>query len=378
MGLLQPFWPASACPLDRMSRDYSQFLPSNKLGSAPKPEKTFLQLHGWQPFFSQQTTVEEIEETPPVRVTRVHRNGCFVLGDGIEMQIPPGPDATVGDWLLLDQILPSNSRVLERKSVFKRRAPGHDRRFQLIASNVDTAFIVSSCNQDFNVARLERYIALAFEADVEPIIILTKADLCDDPEPYVTQSQAISDRATVVLLNALSDEPIAKLADWCKTGQTVAFLGSSGVGKSTLVNALFGEGTADTAGIREDDARGRHTTTSRHLRFTAEGCGILDTPGMREIQMADAEAGIANLFGDLTELALQCKFNDCSHEVEPGCAIRKAVDDGRVDRARYERWQKLAAEDKFNSTSFAERKADAKAFGKVVKSAVKHKKRQTK
>jgi len=358
-----------------MTRDYSQFLTPSDPKTTPKIEKSFLQLHGWQPFFSQQTTIEELEETPPVRVVRVHRNGCFVFGDGIEMQIPPGPEATVGDWLLLNRELPTSSRVLDRKSVFKRRAAGHDWRFQLIAANVDTAFIVSSCNLDFNIARLERYIALAFEAEVDPVIVLTKADLCDDPTPYVEQAKSISDRVTVIVLNALSEQPISMLADWCRTGQTVAFLGSSGVGKSTLVNALFGEGTAETAHIREDDARGRHTTTSRHLRFTPDGCAVVDTPGMREIQMGDTQSGIADLFGDLAELALQCKFNDCSHEVEPGCAVRKAVDAGQVNQDRIRRWQKLAAEDKFNSASLAERRANAKTFTKKVKTIVKQKKR---
>lgn len=358
-----------------MSRDYSQFLSQSSQKTTPKIEKTFLQLHGWQPFFSQQTTIEELTETPPVRVVRVHRNGCFVLGDGIEMQVPPGPDATVGDWMLLNRELPTSSRVLERKSVFRRRAPGHDRRFQMIAANVDTAFIVTSCNQDFNVARLERYIALAFEAEVEPVIVLTKADLCDAPETYVDQAKTISDRITVILLNALSEQPSELLAGWCKTGQTVAFLGSSGVGKSTLVNALFGAGTADTASIREDDARGRHTTTSRHLRFTPNGCAVLDTPGMRELQMGDAEAGIADLFGDLAQLALSCKFRDCSHEVEPGCAVRAAVEDGTIDQDRIRRWKKLEAEDKFNSASIAERRSSSKAFGKMVKTTIKQKKR---
>jgi len=357
-----------------MVKDFSQFLPSSA-PSALESEPSVLKKLGWQPYFSQQVNSEELETTPPVRVVRVHRNGCYVQGDGIEELIPPGPDATVGDWVLLDRDLPTSSRVLDRKSLFKRRAPGHDRRFQAIAANVDTAFIVSSCNQDFNIARLERYIALAFDAGVDPVIVLTKADLCDDPRSYETEASKISNRVPVVLLNAKSDEVAGKLADWCGSGQTVAFIGSSGVGKSTLVNAIFGAGTADTSGIREDDGKGRHTTTSRHLRFTPEGCGVLDTPGMREIQMADAEAGISDLFDDLTELATQCKFNDCSHEVEPGCAIRKAIEDGSVDADRYARWQKLAAEDKFNSASLAERRSDAKAFGKMVKSAVKHKKR---
>jgi len=356
-----------------LTRDYSSFLPSSD--TTPIPERTALERLGWQSFFAQQTDPEELVDTPPVRVVRVHRNGCYVLGDGIETLVPPGPDATVGDWLLYDHDLPMNSRVLERKSLFKRRAAGHDRRMQAIAANVDTAFIVTSCNQDFNVARLERYIALAFDAEVTPVVVLTKSDLCEDTAPYVEDASAISSRVPVLLLNALSDQPRAKLADWCKPGQTVAFLGSSGVGKSTLVNALFGEGTAETADIRTDDGKGRHTTTSRQMHFTADGCAVLDTPGMREIQMADVEAGIADLFDDLTELATQCKFNDCSHEVEPGCAIQNAVKSGDISPERIARWQKLAAEDKFNSTSLAQRRSEGKAFAKMVKTAKKHKKR---
>lgn len=355
-----------------MTRDYSGFLPQT---DTPKPKLSELDRLGWQPFFAQQCSVEELADTPPVRVMRAHRNGFEVAGDGVEQLVPPGPDATVGDWMLLNRELPTSSAVLDRKSLFKRRAPGHDRRFQLIAANVDTAFIVTSCNQDFNVARLERYIALAFEAEVTPVIVLTKADLCDNTAEYERDAAAISNRVAVVVLDAKSAEPGEKLADWCKPGQTVAFMGSSGVGKSTLVNSLVGKDTVETAGIREDDAKGRHTTTSRHLHITPEGLAILDTPGMREIQMADAEAGIADLFDDLTELATQCKFNDCSHKVEPGCAVLRALEDGSVDADRYARWQKLAAEDKFNSASLAERRADAKSFGKMVKSAMKHKKR---
>lgn len=183
--------------------------------------------------------------------------------------------------------------------MFERRAPGSDRRRQLIAANVDTVFIVSSCNKDFNIARLERYVALAFEAEVMPVILFTKADLCDDPAPYLDAASAISDRVLVEVLNALSEEPITKLAPWCRRGQTVAFLGSSGVGKSTLVNALFRDSVVDTAAIREGDSKGRHTTTRRQLHFTSEGCAVLDTPGMRELQLTDVEAGIANVFADM-------------------------------------------------------------------------------
>lgn len=330
---------------------------------------------GWHPFFAQQISLEEMEDTPPVRVVEVHRSGLHVLGEGFDMEIPSGPEATVGDWLLLNRAVPSASRVLERKSLFRRRAAGTSRKMQLIAANVDTAFIVSSCNQDFNVARLERYIALAFESDVTPVILLTKADLCDDPAPYIEAASALSPRVLVVPLNALSDEPATKLADWCKAGQTLAFLGSSGVGKSTLVNALIGHARAATAPIREDDAKGRHTTSHRQLHFMPDGCAVLDTPGMRELQLADIQEGIDDLFADVASLALQCRFNDCQHETEPGCAVQAAVAAGKLDASRVTRWRKLVAEERFNTASLVERRADNKAFHKKVRAAVKHKKK---
>ncbi len=289
-----------------------------------------------------------------------------MLGDGIDAMIPPGPEATVGDWLLYDRHRPTDSKVLERKSVLERRAPGSDRRKQLIAANVDTIFIVSSCNKDFNVARLERYVALAFEAGVTPVILLTKADLCDDPAPYVDEASAISERVRVEALDALSEEPIAKLAPWCRPGQTVAFLGSSGVGKSTLVNAIFMSSVAATAAVREDDGKGRHTTTRRQLHFTPDGCAVLDTPGIRELQLTDVEAGIADVFADMVALASQCRFRDCNHDTEPGCAVRSALERGDIDPARLARWRKLAAEERLNSSSLSERKSADKSLRKMI------------
>lgn len=350
-----------------MVRDYSQFLATPSIADVARPISALQQL-GWRPAFAQQVTVEEMAEAPPVRVVAVHRSGLQVVGDGIDALIPPGPEATVGDWLLYDREMPHHSRVLERTSLFTRRAPGTERKMQLIAANIDTAFIVSSCNHDFNVARLERYLALAFEAGATPVIVLTKPDMCDDPAPYLDAARAISDRVEVLALNALSEQPSAALADWCRPGQTVAFLGSSGVGKSTLVNALFHARQAETGAIREDDSKGRHTTTRRELHITPEGCAVLDTPGMRELQMADAGAGIDAVFADLAELATQCRFRDCRHDTEPGCAVLAAVDAGKVDRARLARWNKLAAEDRFNSATLAERRAGDKSFGKMVRS----------
>ena len=292
--------------------------------------------------------------------------------------IPPRRDATIGDWLLYDHARPGASRLLQRKSLFKRRNPGTGRQIQLIAANVDTAFIVSSCNHDFNIARLERYIALAFEAGVAPVIVLTKPDLCEHPEPYAAEAEAISSKVPVVVLDARGDEPQSKLADWMQHGQTLAFLGSSGVGKSTMVNALSGASTVATQAIREDDSKGRHTTTARQLHILPNGCVALDTPGMRELQLTDAEAGIADVFDDLTALAARCRFNDCQHESEPGCAVLKAVEDGEVAAGRLARWRKLAAEERFNSASLAQRKAKDKALGKTIRQILKQKNRTKK
>jgi len=342
----------------------------------PNREIPVLQRIGWQPFFAQQISVDEMALTPPVRVTEVHRSGLRVLGETIDMMVPPRADATVGDWLLLDHDLPSASRLMERKSLIKRRAAGHDRSIQLIAANLDTAFVVTSCNLDFNMARLERYIALAFDAGVTPVVLLTKSDLCEDPGSYVEQAQTISRDVVVLTLNAKSDEPREKLAPWCKPGQTVAFLGSSGVGKSTLTNALSGTESAATQAIREDDAKGRHTTSHRQLHILPDGCAVLDTPGVRELQLTDAEAGVAEVFSDLDELATRCRFNDCGHMSEPGCAVQAALKAGSIEEARLARWRKLLAEDRHNTASLAQRRSKDKAFGKMVKQAKKHKSKE--
>lgn len=358
-----------------MTRDYSKFLMPTSAGGSSKRILSKLDVLGWQPFFAQQSSIEELAATPPVRVTEVHRNGLHILGENIDQMIQPLPDVTVGDWLLLNQAQPKTSTVLERKSLIKRRAPGSDRQVQLIAANIDTAFIVSSCNQDFNIARLERYIALAFEADVAPVIVLTKIDLCETPETYVEDAQAISELVPVIVLDARGVEPGEKLSAWCKPGQTVAFLGSSGVGKSTLTNALSGTQTIETHGIREDDAKGRHTTTRRQLHLVEGGCAVLDTPGMRELQLTDASSGVADVFSDLQALTEQCRFADCQHETEPGCAILGSLERGEVDSARLARWRKLLAEERFNTSSLAERKAKDKALGKTIRQIMKSKKR---
>lgn len=335
---------------------------------------TDLKALGWHAFFQRQLDPTEAEALTPARVMAVHRANLTLLTPQGEATIPPfGQDedaAATGDWLLLNPDGTLNRR-LDRLGVFKRRAAGEEARVQLIASNVDTLFIVTSCNADFNVARLERYLALAMEAGATPVIVLTKVDLTEDQDKYRRQAEALMPGLIVELVNAKDPQDVSRLADWCGRGQTVAFMGSSGVGKSTLVNALLGAEVASTRGIREDDAKGRHTTTSRALHRLPSGGWLLDTPGMREISLTDVAEGIDEVFSDLADLAGQCRFRDCAHETEPGCAVRAALEAGQITTDRLYRWQKLVKEDARNTVTTAERRKKDRALNKLYKSGQK-------
>ncbi len=335
---------------------------------------------GWTPYFNAQTAFDEMPALCPVRVMAVHRGQLAVAGDGIDTLIPSHmPDAqseedypTAGDWLLVDRETLRPIRLLDRTSLFKRRAPGTGRKLQLIAANVDTLFIVSSCNQDFNIARIERYLVLAQDAGVQPVIVLTKSDLAPAPEDFAAEARRLQPGLLVETVNALVSDSLGPVRAWCGKGQTVALMGSSGVGKSTLVNTLTGAAAA-TQSIRDDDAKGRHTTTGRALHRLHEGGWLIDTPGMRELQLTDASAGIDDVFGDIAGLAQACRFSDCTHESEPGCAVRAAIDAGTLDAQRLGRWRKLLAEEAFNSQTLAQRRASDKAFGKMSRTALQHK-----
>ena len=336
---------------------------------------------GWSNHFQSQLQPDELATDIPARVVAVHRNGLDVDGPGFAGRIPPLPPApdddegqpTVGDWLLLDAVTRQPRRLLARRSLFKRKAAGTGRRIQLIAANIDTLLLVTSCNHDFNVARLERYLALAREADVTPVVVLTKADMADDSGAYITAARRLMPGLLVEALDARDPAAASVLAPWCGLGQTVALLGSSGVGKSTLVNALSGAVLQGTAPIREDDSHGRHTTTGRSMHRLGTGGWLIDTPGMRELQLADVESGIEAVFADVVELARGCRFADCRHEAEPGCAVRQAVEAGDLDPERLRRFRKLAAEEERNSEALHKRHARERSFSRMVRSTMKAK-----
>ncbi len=334
---------------------------------------------GWSGHFSADIADAERIGLVPVRVLAVHRSGLEVAGAGFAGSVPPlhaerdEDQARVGDFVLVDAETHLPRRVLARRSLFKRKAAGTGRRVQLIAANVDTLFVVASCNRDFNVARLERYLALAREAGVMPLVVLTKADLAEDARSYVAAATRLMPGLFVECLDARDPAEAARLLPWCGPGQTVALAGSSGVGKSTLVNALTGEARQATADIRADDARGRHTTTGRTMHRLGAGGWLIDTPGMRELQLADVEAGIAEVFHDVSDLAERCRFADCGHDKEPGCAVQAAIVAGELDPERLRRFRKLRAEDSRNSASLHERRARERGFGRMVKSVMKAK-----
>jgi ribosome biogenesis GTPase len=334
---------------------------------------------GWDHFFRQQVTEDELSTRLPARVMNVQRSGLQVAGDDINQRLGWTAGVrdfglTVGDWVLLEKRGNRIVRRLERKSLFKRRAAGTDRTEQLIAANVDTLFIVSSCNQDFNEARLERYLAIAREAQTLAVIVLTKADLAGDPQDYVGRATRLAPAIQAEAVNALSRDNLACLDPWLMRGQTIALLGSSGVGKSTLTNTLLGDGQVATQAVRADDARGQHTTTARSMHLLPGGAWLLDTPGMRELQLADVRTGLADVFAEISALAADCRFTDCQHDGEPGCAIESAIALGQVDGARLDRWRKLTREEAFNTSTIAERRARDKRFGRLIKNVVKEKK----
>lgn len=254
----------------------------------------------------------------------------------------------VGDWVIAhapdDSDVALIQQILERQSKFSRNQAGDETREQIVAANIDTVFLVTALNQDFNLRRLERYLVLSWESGASPVVVLTKADLCDDPTPYLQDVASIAMDVPVHVVSALAGTGLDALDPYLGEGHTIALLGSSGAGKSTLVNALIGEDVQITQDIREDDDKGRHTTTSRKIFFLPQGGLLLDTPGMREIQLWEGGEGLQQTFQDIEDLAEQCRFRDCQHNNEPGCAIRAAIGNGTLDPQRLASYRKLDRE----------------------------------
>lgn len=330
--------------------------------------------YGWNTHFESQIADEERSATRPVRVLAVHRDSLEVAGPEFEGRVTPligekEDVATVGDWLLVEAGAPRAVRVLERRSLLKRKAAGTGRSTQLLAANVDTLILVTSANQDFNTPRLERYLALAAEAGVMPLVVITKVDLVEDTARYAAEARQLMPGLVVEAFDARSDGALACLQPWFTRGQTLALVGSSGVGKSTIVNSVSGTSVQQTQDIREDDSRGRHTTSGRSLHRLPGGAWLMDTPGMRELQIMDVAEGLDEVFPDVAELASACRFSDCAHVSEPGCAIQAAIASGTLDTERLKRYQKLQREGARTGESIAKAHARNQRFGRMQKNA---------
>jgi ribosome biogenesis GTPase / thiamine phosphate phosphatase len=321
--------------------------------------KNRLTLLGWDADWAAELAKLDDPRLRPARVGTEHR-GAYVLltEEGDQWAVPTGRlrlDASqgesdlpaVGDWV--GYRLPDRSdraivqAVLPRRTKFSRKTAFNKTEEQVLAANVDVVFLTTALPDDLNLRRLERYIATAWESGAEPVIVLTKADLADDVDAAVAEVEAIAFGVPVHAVSAPLGQGIEELRAYLAGNRTAVLLGSSGVGKSTIVNALLGAETSSTQEVR-DDGRGRHTTTRRELHLVPGGGVLLDTPGIRELQLWDAEEGLEEAFEDVEELAAHCRFADCSHEHEPGCAVREAVANGTLPAERFESYRKLQRE----------------------------------
>ena len=329
-----------------------------------------LDAFGWTPELAAAHAPHDALGRVPARVVAEDRGSYQVVGESGELRAAvsgrfrheaandPSAYPAVGDWVAVETGTNGETVIhalLPRRSALVRQAPGKRTEAQVLGANLDVVFVVASLNADLNLRRLERYVAAAWESGAEPIVLLSKADLGGDVDAILLAVAGVIAGATVVVVSSFDGRGVDEVRERIGAGRTVAFVGSSGVGKSTLLNTLAGEARAFVREIREDDARGRHTTTRRQLHLLPEGGLILDTPGMREFSLWESD-GLEQTFTDLDEIVARCRFGNCSHNGEPGCAVATALDDGSLGRDRLDSWQKLQRE-----TAHHERRVDALA-----------------
>ena len=329
-------------------------MPKNKIQGENKMQKLKIEDYGYTERFKA-LAAQCKSSLIPARITAVYQGMYEIVTDegagkaklkGNYMINNPSEDMvpTVGDFVLVYYVADSTSiihHLLERNSLLMRKAPADNKKLtQLIGANIDTAFIVTSMNKDFNAGRIERYLTAIYQSGITPVILLSKSDVCENPYEYIAKANDIAMGADVVATSAHSMDGIDQLKSMLKKGKTVIFIGSSGVGKSSLLNAIAEDEIMPVNEIREDDAKGRHTTTHRQLIMLDGGCMLIDTPGMREFTLFDADEFVDETFSDITALARQCHFGDCRHDAEIKCAVKRAIENGELDPDRLKQYNK--------------------------------------